>query len=493
MSWQHKSTGSLLKCRLQKRNPAVMTPSNYLKYFLPLLFVSTHSSAETLSDIYAQAVQNDPQLRAAKAVYLADRENQNIARGALLPNITASGSYTTSETDGSSQFVFGSITAGREGTEETDLENYEVSLNQAIFNLPAWFEFRSGQQIGKQARAEFGAAQQQLITRVASAYFNVLRANENLETAVAEQTAIERQLQQTRERFEVGLLPITDVHDAQAVFDNARVNTLEAKSALDIAFESLQVLTGQYHQVLAGLAANFPISDPTPATAQAWVDFSLENNFALKAAAYGAEAANAIAKARKYAHLPKVSGTASYYDNYSDSEVNGVDLETNESFSNPQVIDQDGHAFGIQVQMPLFSGGTISASRRQAQQQHIAAKESLLATRRSTVQQARSQHLRVLTNVARVSARKQAITSAESALEATQAGYDVGTRNIVDVLLAQRTLYQARRDYANARYDYIDSILALKETAGQLSPEDLYNLNAWLDPQISVVRTTTQP
>ncbi|MDX2348924.1 MAG: TolC family protein, partial [Porticoccus sp.] len=147
-----------------------------------------------------------------------------------------------------------------------------------------------------------------------------------------------------------------------------------------------------------------------------------------------------------------------------------------------------GHSVAIRLNVPIFTGGLVSAERRQAFQQSVQAEENYIGIQRNTVQNARSLHLLVLTNTARVKARNQAIISAKSALEATQAGYEVGTRNIVDVLVVQRNLYQARRNYANSRYDYIASLLKLKDVAGQLSPDDIYQLNAWLDPELSVLK-----
>jgi outer membrane protein len=299
-----------------------------------------------------------------------------------------------------------------------------------------------------------------------------------LQTRDAEERAIQRQLEQTRERFEVGLLPVTDVHEAQAVFDDAAVNSLEARGALNIAFEGLAVLTGQDHQVLAGLTENFAATNPEPLSNQEWVDFAIGNNFQLKVAELGKDAAYNNAKAAASARLPKISGRASYFDSDSDGT----------RYSSPFESQQDGHSFVVSVTMPIWMGGSVDAQRRQAKQRSIASDEGYTASKRNTVQAARSLHQLVLTNTARVKARKQSITSADSALQATQAGYEVGTRNIVDVLVAQRTVYQARRNYSNARYDYILSMMRLKEVAGQLSPEDVYQLNAWLDPQLTIAK-----
>lgn len=431
------------------------------------LMVPQTSLADTLTGIYESAVQNDPVLRAARANFNADRENKNIARGALLPQLSISGDYTQSELNDSSPIV------GMGGLIDSDTTSYSASLNQAIFDMPSWYSFQSGKALSESARAQFAADQQSLIIRVSDAYFNVLRAYDNLQTRDAEERAIQRQLEQTRERFEVGLLPVTDVHEAQAVFDDAAVNSLEARGALNIAFEGLAVLTGQDHKVLAGLTENFAATNPEPLSNQEWVDFAIGNNFQLKVAELGKDAAYNSAKASAAARLPKVSGRVSYFDSDSDGT----------RYTSPFESQQDGHSFVVSVTMPIWMGGSVDAQRRQAKQRSIASDEGYIATKRNTVQAARSLHQLVLTNTARVKARKQSITSADSALQATQAGYEVGTRNIVDVLVAQRTVYQARRNYSNARYDYILSMMRLKEVAGQLSPEDIYQLNAWLDPQ----------
>jgi len=438
--------------------------------------------ADSLSDIYESAAQNDPVLRAARANFNADRENKNIARGALLPQLSVSGEFTQTEINDDSRSVFiidgstlNSVTTGLIDTEET---SYGVSLNQAIFDMPSWYSFQSGKALSESARAQFAADQQSLIIRVSSAYFDVLRAYDNLQTRDAEERAIQRQLEQTRERFEVGLLPVTDVHEAQAVFDDATVNSLEARGALNIAFEGLAVLTGQDHQVLAGLMENFAATNPEPLSNQEWVDFAIGNNFQLKVAKLGKDAAYNNAKAALSARLPKISGRASYFDSDSDGT----------RYASPFESQQDGHSFVVSVTMPIWMGGSVDAQRRQAKQRSIASDEGYIASKRNTVQAARSLHQLVLTNTARVKARKQSITSAVSALQATQAGYEVGTRNMVDVLVAQRTVYQARRNYSNARYDYILSMMRLKEVAGQLSPEDIYQLNAWLDPQLTIAK-----
>lgn len=449
--------------------------------FSATLLVAPLSSADSLKDIYDSALQNDPVLRAARASFNADREIKNISRAALLPQISISGDYTQSENNENAQSVIviedESFISTRNGLTDSEQTRYSATLNQAIFDMPSWYRFRGGKALSQSARAQFSADQQSLIIRVSQAYFNALRAHDNMETREAEERAIQRQLEQTRERFEVGLLPITDVHEAQAVFDDAAVNSLEARGAVNIAFEALEVLTGQSHTVLAGLMGKFEATAPNPEISEAWVDLALGNNFQLKVAELGKDASYNEAKAAAAARLPKITGRATYYDSDSDGFNYGTPFESL----------QDGHQFVISVSMPIMGGG-VDAQRRQAKQRAIQAGEGYTAAKRNTVQSARSRHQLVLTNAARVKARKQAITSANSALAATQAGYEVGTRNIVDVLVAQRTLFRARRNYANARYDYILSMMSLKEVAGQLSPDNVYALNAWLDPQLVIAK-----
>ncbi len=445
--------------------------------------------ADTLAEVYKIALENDSQLKAAHAAYKIGQQSIPLARSGILPKIVATATFSDGSGDSSASRTLntdaGAIVVGQSGENDDKNENYSISLMQPLFDLPAWFAFKQGYDLDKKAQAEFAAAQQDLIINVTSSYIGVLRASETLITAKAEQRAVGRQLEQTKERFEVGLLPITDVHEAQANFDSRRVDTLEAEGALDIAFEALEVMTGQTHTSLAGLAEEFPIEATNPPDRAAWVAFAQSNNFALKAAQLGRDAAEKNAKAKRAEHLPKVTATLSYADMH---QTGSIKLDGGGS-SQPFTNDSTPLSFSIQVNAPLYTGGYVSAARKIALQELIQARESLLHAQRSITQQARSEHLQVKTNSARVEARKLGITSAQSALEATQAGYDVGTRNIVDLLLSQRLLYSSQRDYANARYDYILSMFKLKGVAGLLSPEDLNTLNTWLKSDIVIGRS----
>jgi outer membrane protein len=414
---------------------------------------STSAKAETLADIYQSAVKNDPISGAARATYKANKETLKQGRAVLLPQLVASSTKVkpTSNEDG-----------------DPDKTIYTASLSQSLFNVPAWFQFQSAKKMDQVAEANFASQQQSLIIRVSESYFNVLRAYDNKQTRKAEELAIQRQLEQVTERFEVGLLPITDVHEIQAIFDDATVNSLEANGALDIAFEQLQVLSEKNHRQLAGLKDDFIAEAPNPISSESWVNFALANNFELKASHLTHQATNDTAKAAKAQHLPKITVSADYSKRDTEAAVT-------QQNSNPEE-----KSLNLNIIMPIFSGGLTSSQARQSSYKAQAAEQNYIATKRNTMQSARSNHQLAITNAARVKARKQAITSAESALKATQAGYEVGTRTIVDVLMAQRTLFKAKRNFSNARYDYILSMMRLKQVAGQLSPEDIFELNNWL-------------
>ena len=435
----------------------------------PLLMITLPSQAESLLEIYELALENDAQLEADKFAYKAGLENRTLGRSGLLPQINASFNYDDSETDRVDNIQPDSGS----GTFEQETENFRITLSQPLFDMSAWYEYRRGVTQSELAEVQFSADQQALIVRVAEAYFNVLRAADNLQTAIGEETALKEQLEQTRQRYEVGLTAITEVHEAQAVYDNATATVLQARGNLDIAYEALEVLTGRSHDTIAPLAQDFPVVNPTPAQRHEWVEFALQNNYELKAAQLSARSADQTAKAAKSQHLPTLTGTASYRETY----VEGVVI-AGRAF--PNDTEDENVTFGIRLEMPLFSGGRVSGQRRQAASQHLQAKSEVNRTQRSVIQSTRSLHLSVETGVAQVKARRQAIVSSQSALEATQSGYEVGTRNLVEVLQAQQAVYQAERDYHEALYNYIIDTFELRQAAGMLTPADVQQINASL-------------
>jgi len=439
--------------------------------------------ADTLRDIYELSLANDAQLKAEEAQYRAQLENEKLRRSALLPQINASFDYVDTNQDSVAPLV--NFDPEREGFTivdavsdlDTRQRTYAVNLSQPLFNLPAWFSFRAGKEFTKEAEATFAANQQGLILRVVEAYLAVLRAQDTLDATRAAERAFQRQLEQAQQRFDVGLVAITEVYEAQAARDLAEANRIFDENNVAVAVEQLSVLTGQQHANLSRLPENFIATPPVPADQSAWVDFALENNFLLQAARYSEEAAQQLAQSNRMEHMPRVSGTLSYVDTRTRGSLR---RDPPLVFDVPPNRDQDQYGFGVRVDMPLFSGGAVSSNRRRAAQEFIAARENRINLGRIVVTNSRSLFMTVNAEVARVKAREQAILSSRAALDATQAGFEVGTRNIVDVLNAQNILFAAERDYANARYDYVLSLLRLKEQSGQLSPQDIYQLDATL-------------
>jgi len=439
-----------------------------------LAFAPFGASANSLLEIYDLALKNDAQLKADKAGYEAGKELGNIARAGLLPQVNATyTAYDKNDTD-----ITDKLNALQSGNTNSKTTGWNVTLNQPLFDLSAWYVYKQGQKLSAQAEAQFGADQQSLIVRVATAYFNVLRSVDKLETTIAEQNAFAHQLDQVKQRFDVGLTAITDVHEAQAAYDSAVAASLEARGSLSIDYEALEVLTGKPEDQIAPLSDKFPVVNPTPADRAEWVSFALKNNYSLKATRMRADAADANADAARAEHLPTVNATLGYAKHDSDGDRYKVPFDTN----------TDGNTVSVNVNIPIFSGLRTSSSARQAVSQGLQAQELFNSAERNTIQNARALHLSVETDVARIAARKQATVSNQSALEATQAGYEVGTRNLVEVLQAQSKLYQARRDYANALYDYVIDTIKLREVAGMLTPADVQEVDKWLQEGAPVSR-----
>jgi outer membrane protein len=451
-----------------------------------MVALCTTAQADTLLDIYQLALRNDPKLQAAEASYQAGTLIKQQAIAQLLPQIDGTYSYSETDSNVASARIDDSIPDSSTNTSEfkldteRDTEYFDLSLSQNIFNLAAYFGYKQGKALHEQAELSWTIEQQNLILRVAQAYFAILRVQSNLSTATAEEKAISQQLEQTRQRYDVGLIAITDVHEAQAAYDLAVADRLTEEVNLGIAFELLAVLTGQRHHNLENLSEDFPAVKPDPADVEQWVDFASQNNPSIQLAEQQLEAANQNAKVKTSLMLPSVKAIASYRNTNSDSidTLRGADTVFD------TYNDDESTRFELRVDIPIFSGGQKNAARKQAGYERVAEQARLVGTKREVLQVARSGYLTTLTDVARIQARKRAITSAESALDATQAGYDAGTRNIVDLLNSQRDLFRAQRDYANTRYNYVVNSLRLKLAAGLISPKDIEDINQWLKPKV---------
>ena len=451
------------------------------------------SQADSLVDVYELALINDPTLQAAEASYKAGQEIKAQAISQLLPQINGSASYSESDRTSSNKQYFSESFSPPATNLDSDTETtaYSISLTQNLFNLSAFFAFKQSTALSRQAELQFSIDQQSLILRSANTYFNVLRSKDNLTSAKAEEKAIKQQLEQTQQRYDVGLIAITDVHEARAAFDLAVANRLTEEVSLGIAYESLAALTGQQpqqHSNLYNLSDDFKTNKPQPETAQAWVNFAAENNLNIKLAEQIAEASNQNANVKKSMHAPTVQAVLRYDDSSSDTILsdNNSSAEIPDTFSN-----LNGSSIEVRLNVPIWEGGLKHSQRRQAGYEQVRDQANLVAAKRTAFREARSSYLITVADTARVNARKLAITSALSALDATQAGYDAGTRNIVDLLNAQRDLFRAQRDHANTRYDYVINSLKLKQAAGTLNPQDIYDLNQWLVAPGAVLKSET--
>ena len=318
-----------------------------------------------------------------------------------------------------------------------------------------------------QAEFDFQQVQQDLILRSGQAYFDLLDASDSLTFARAEKKAIGQQLNQTRQRFNVGLTAITDVHEAQARYDQSVANEIQADNTLAIAKEALRELMGKAPGALALLSEKMPLAVPEPEDIAAWVQHAQDRNLTLLSTQKAVEAARASISIARGGHVPTLDLIASH--DYTDSSGSIFSEKSTET------------SVGVKLNVPLFSGGAVSSATRQATYAHQAALENLEQVRRATERQARNAYLTVVASISSVKALKQALASSSTALEATRAGFEVGTRTAVDVLDSQQALYLARRNYARARYNYIIETFRLKQAAGSLSENDLKQVNRWLE------------
>jgi len=428
---------------------------NLLIAMMAFGFIAT-SQATDLKSVYQQALANDPQLAAELASANAQAQSKWLAGAAVLPTVTLEANIGTSN-----------IEAGSSDT-DYDVETYKLSLSQTLLAPEAWFSFAAASAATEAAELEARKAEQSLVVRVSEAYFNVLRANAGLASAKATEAAVKRQLEQTQQRFKVGLIAITDVHEAQAQYDSATVDLITAETMLDIAYESLAVLTGERYDRIHPLKETIQLAGPMPADRTHWEQKALGQNLDVLIAEKNQTSAQRNHKSKISGHLPTVSLVGTYELSKSDSTITNYGDDATTTY------------VGLNVSLPVFGGGSTWAGQKQAYYQRQAAEQGFEAARRGASLTVRNLYRTLEADVARVKARKQAMTSAKSAMEATQTGYEVGTRNIVEVLTAQRFVFGAQFNYAAARYDYVINVLKFRQAVGELSVADIDEVSNWL-------------
>jgi outer membrane protein len=448
---------------------------------LCLLVVTTPVvSGKDLLGVYEDAVKNDPQLRAADANRLAARESRPQALAALLPQVNGTAGYTRDHSSGNQdqlqvtptgQLYVVPLTYTSDRTDK----QWALNLRQNLFSWQNWLTLKAASSQVAQAEAIYAAAEQNLIFRVSQAYFNVLSAQANLEAQQASLAAIAQQLDETVQRYETGLIAITDEQEARAARDTAVAAVIAAKRTLATMADQLQEITGERYDSLAKPGADMPLNMPQPAAEADWVQISLDQNQSLISSRLAADIARDNARAAFGGHLPTVDIVAgrSYSNQDSRYEFNGETLDHFGNRGNDRQIS-------LQVTVPIFSGGLAQSKVRQSQYLWIAAKERVVQDSRATERQARDAYLGVVSGIARVEALRQALESSETALSATESGYEIATRTALDVLNARRTLVQAQTDYSGSRYDFILSLIQLRLAAGNLDRAQLARINSWL-------------
>lgn len=421
------------------------------------------AQAADLIDIYDLAVNSDPTLRESEQILYATEESKPQARALLMPNFSVSGdvSYNNVKTEGTS--LLGS---SLQRNDTYQLSGVGAVVSQSVYNRANWVRLSQADNVIGQARAQYNAAQIDLIVRTVQAYFDVLRANDLVRVQEALVAADERQLEQSRQRFEVGLVAITDVNESQAAYDRSRANLISAKNDLDNAWEGLRRIIGPVQLPLARLGDKLPLAPPEPNDINAWAETALANNFNIRAAQQAAESARKGIEIERSGYYPSLDLQAGY-----DLSRSGAEFGS----------DTDSAYVGLNLTVPIYQGGAVASRTREAGHNFRAAQDRLDQQRRLVINQVNDAFRGILSSISDVKARQAAIVSARSALESTQAGLEVGTRTQVDVLNAQRNLFQAEFEYLSARYDYIINGTLLHQATSTLNRDVLAMGNAWLN------------
>jgi outer membrane protein len=475
-----------------------------LIFVIILTFTSASPAfAADLLAVYQRALQNDPQLREAEATRLAALEAKPQALSALLPQLTGNGlisrerdSGSQNQTQalalppcaggtapssanpcaapGSPSTVFENF--GFNGRTETTTHHYTVDLRQNLFRWGNWVALQTADSQVAQAEADYQAAQQDLMERVAQRYFDVLGAQDDLEAQQVALTSVTRQLEQAESRYQIGLIAITDVEEARAAHDSTAAAVIAAKRALSSTQEFLREITGDPFDYLARPIEPFELATPDPISEDRWVDMALQQNLSLVSSRLAADIAREAVSSARGGHFPSLDlvGSAGKITS------TAIDSFPDGSPAGGTALGQNQKSIGIQLTFPIYSGGMVSSQVRQAVYRHRAAKERLERVARQTEHDARDAYLGVLSEISRVKALRRAVESNMTALRATESGYEAGTRTAVDVLQSRQQWVQAQTDYSRSRYDYMLNVIKLQQAAGTLSEQSLQRVNSLL-------------
>ena len=466
--------------------------------FALLVFFTTSATAENLIDIFNLARKNDPSWASKKQQFLADREKLEQAYGTLLPTAVADASWARQQYQGGQAGIDGPKTLAcaeangvnvtsssvtltdvftlfnacqdqiigyHDVTQNYTAKQYGVTVTQPILRLDRWERYKRAQSLDNAAKAKLAYDQQDLMIRTSEAYFGVLKAEDQLRLANAENKMLETQMTEIKNRYRLGLVRDTDVFETQAQFDLASAAVIAAQAAVDSLKENLTLLTGQTIDMVSPLPKDIPVEPPQPLALSDWEEFAKKTNYQLIAAEYASTAADRAVSEAKSGHAP----TADLFLDYHKSEVGGGFTPSS-----------DTTTIGVRFSMPLYAGGIVSSQVREAEHRKQAAEDDVELARRNALRETRQYHTKVMADVAGVNARLRAVKSNNSSLRAIHQGWETGIRSLTDLLAAQRRVFEARKEYASSRYDYILDTLKLKKAAGVLTPDDLQTLNSWL-------------
>lgn len=428
----------------------------------PLLATSAH--AADLMQVYRDAQDNDAAFAAARYTAEAGREKLPQGRAGLLPSLTLSGNTVWNENN--IAFHNGNTL----GKPRFNGNGYQLTLSQPLFRWHNWVAYDQSKLQVAQAEANLAQARQDLILRTAQAYFDVLNAGENLTAVRANKAAIIQQLELAKKSFEVGTATITDTHEAQARFDLANAQEIAAESDLEVKRRALQAIIAKEPGALAGLRKNAELTPPQPIDMNAWVGAAEKDSINVQVAQANADLAAREVDRQRAGHYPTLDLVA----NYGESKT----------FASTALgmLDTQYQNIGLQINVPLFQGGSVASREREASANRAAAASTLENVRRSAALSARQSYLGVANGLAQVRALKAALVSSQSALESNKLGYEVGVRINIDVLNAENQVYVTRRDLAKATFDTLLAQLRLKAAVGALSEDDVAQINALLDP-----------
>lgn len=429
---------------------------------IALVFIEFKQAyGQNLVETYQQALSNNPTLNKAYFEQFTAEESRSQSIAKMLPTISVTGKSAKERLDNS-----------RKGNVQgTGVQNYYdhsliINFKQPVFHLDHWVQLSQSDNKIAQAEANYLAEQQNLMAKTTEAYFNVLSAQDEFDSVLAEKKAVQRQLDAVQQRFTIGLVPLTDVHNAQAEIDQLTSNQIDKENKLYEAKEELMKIAGGNNINLNPIAIELPLTPPVPEDISAWNEAAENNNYNIVAALNEAEASRKSIDIQRSGHLPQLDIIANYAVKDSNSRAG---------------FQGDTQSVGLELNIPIFEGGAVNSRTREAQSKFNVAQEKTIETRRKVNQEVNNSYRGVVSNLHRVGALKKTITSIENALATTEAAFKAGTLTMADVLTEQRKLYRTSREYSRSRYDYLINGIKLKSAGGSLTEDDLEQVNRLLE------------